>query len=167
MSAHIVVMGVAGCGKSAVGQRLAAELALPMIEGDDVHPPVNLLKMQQGFALTDDDRADWLRTLGAQMAAQPQGAVLTCSALKRAYRDTLRAAVPGLAFVHLALTQAQALERVANRPGHFYPPSLVASQFEALQDPADEAGVLSLDATLPLDALLGQAQGWALGLRLA
>jgi gluconokinase len=153
-------MGVAGCGKSAVGQRLAQALGLPLVEGDDFHPKRNIHKMQQGIALTDDDRADWLRTLGEQLAAQPAGAVLTCSALKRAYRDTLRAALPGLRFVHLAITEAESLRRVAQRPGHFYPPSLVASQFEALQDPAGEPGVLSLDATASLDALALQAQGW-------
>ncbi len=160
MSLHLVVMGVAGCGKSAVGQRLAQALGLPLIEGDDFHPKRNIHKMQQGIALTDDDRADWLRTLGEQLAAQPAGAVLTCSALKRAYRDTLRAALPGLRFVHLAITEAESLRRVAQRPGHFYPPSLVASQFEALQDPAGEPGVLSLDATASLDALAVQAQDW-------
>ncbi|MFO1245208.1 MAG: gluconokinase [Ramlibacter sp.] len=153
-------MGVAGCGKSAVGQRLAQALGLPLVEGDDFHPKRNIHKMQQGIALTDDDRADWLRTLGEQLAAQPAGAVLTCSALKRAYRDTLRAALPGLRFVHLAITEAESLRRVAQRPGHFYPPSLVASQFEALQDPAGEPGVLSLDATASLDALALQAQDW-------
>ena len=160
VGAHVVVMGVAGCGKSAVGQRLAQALGLPLIEGDDFHPKRNIHKMQQGIALTDDDRADWLRTLGEQLAAQPAGAVLTCSALKRAYRDTLRAALPGLRFVHLAITEAESLRRVAQRPGHFYPPSLVASQFEALQDPAGEPGVLSLDATASLDALALQAQDW-------
>jgi len=160
MSLHLVVMGVAGCGKSAVGQRLAQALGLPLIEGDDFHPKRNIHKMQQGIALTDDDRADWLRTLGEQLAAQPAGAVLTCSALKRAYRDTLRAALPGLRFVHLAITEAESLRRVAQRPGHFYPPSLVASQFESLQDPAGEPGVLSLDATASLDALALQAQDW-------
>ena len=75
-------------------------------------------------------------------------------------RDTLRAALPGLRFVHLAITEAESLRRVAQRPGHFYPPSLVASQFEALQDPAGEPGVLSLDATASLDALAVQAQDW-------
>ncbi len=160
MSLHLVVMGVAGCGKSAVGQRLAQALGLPLIEGDDFHPKRNIHKMQQGIALTDEDRADWLHTLGQQLAAQPAGAVLTCSALKRAYRDTLRAALPGLCFVHLAITEAESLRRVGLRPGHFYPPSLVASQFEALQNPAGEPAVLTLDATATLDALALQATGW-------
>ncbi|MBX9612750.1 MAG: gluconokinase [Burkholderiales bacterium] len=153
-------MGVAGCGKSAVGRRIAAQLGLPLVEGDEFHPQRNLHKMQQGIALTDDDRADWLRTLGAEMAHHPGGAVLTCSALKRAYRDTLRAAVPGLLFVHLAITPEESLRRVSARAGHFYPPSLVASQFEALQDPAGEPGVHVLDGTATLDDLAAQTVAW-------
>ena len=157
---HVVVMGVAGCGKSAVGQRIAAQLGLPLIEGDDFHPANNIAKMQQGVALTDADRADWLKTLATELVKHPKGAVLTCSALKTDYRDTLRRGVPLLHFVHLAITEAESLRRVANRPGHFYPPSLVASQFEALQDPGNEPNVLVLDGALPLDALAAQATAW-------
>ena len=157
---HVVIMGVSGCGKSEVGRAMAQLLRLPLIEGDDFHPKRNIQKMQQGIALTDDDRADWLLTLGRELARQPQGAVLTCSALKRAYRDTLRAAVPGLRFVHLAITEAESLMRVARRADHFYPPSLVASQFEALQDPAAESGVLQLDGTAPVEKLADQAVAW-------
>ena len=140
---YVVVMGVAGCGKSAVGQRIANALNLPLIEGDDFHPASNITKMQQGVALTDADRAEWLSTLAVELVRHPEGAVLTCSALKSAYRETLRRGVPRLYFVHLAITQTESLKRVGNRPGHFYPPSLVASQFEALQDPAHEPGVLT------------------------
>src|SRR4051812_48526041 len=93
---RIVVMGVAGCGKSAVGQLLADALALPLIEGDAFHPQGNIDKMRQGLPLTDADRADWLRRLGTELAQHAGGAVLTCSALKASYRDALRAAVPGL-----------------------------------------------------------------------
>jgi gluconokinase len=150
---HVVVMGVAGCGKSAVGERLATALGLPLIEGDSFHPQGNIDKMQ-GVPLTDADRAGWLAILGQELARHPAGAVLTCSALKRSYRDTLRAAMPGLRFVHLALSQQDALRRVAGRADHFYPPSLVASQFEALEDPAGEPGVIVVDAlqALPLVA---------------
>lgn len=157
---HVVVMGVAGCGKSAVGQRIAHQLNLPLIEGDDFHSASNIAKMQQGLALTDADRADWLKTLATELMKHPNGAVLTCSALKSAYRDTLRRGVRSLHFVHLAITQAESLKRVGNRPGHFYPPSLVASQFAALQDPAHESGVLTLDGELPLDELAAQAAKW-------
>ncbi len=147
-SIHLVVMGVAGCGKSEIGQRIAHALHLPLIEGDDFHPAENIEKMERGQALTDADRADWLSHLGHALARQTTGAVLTCSALKASYRNQLRALVPGLRFVHLVISPETSLRRVANRPGHFYPPSLVASQFEALQDPAGEPGVLALDATL-------------------
>lgn len=157
---RVVVMGVAGCGKSAVGGRIADALGLPLIEGDDFHPPRNIEKMRDGVPLTDEDRAGWLAQLGTQLQRHGTGAVLTCSALKAAYRDSLRAAAPGLRFVHLALGQDESLRRVAARPGHFYPPSLVASQFDALQDPAGEPGVLVLDATRPLDALAEAAVGW-------
>lgn len=157
---YVVVMGVAGCGKSAVGQRIAQATGLPLIEGDEFHPPANIEKMRRAIPLQDEDRAGWLDRLGLELQRRPGGAVLTCSALKRSYRDRLRAFVPGLRFVHLALTQEQALQRVAARDGHFYPPSLVASQFEALQDPAGEAGVLPVDATRPLEAVAAQAVAW-------
>ncbi len=157
---RIVVMGVAGCGKSAVGQLIARELGLPLIEGDEFHPAANIEKMKQGIPLDDGDRAGWLERLGRELARHAGGAVLTCSALKRGYRDTLREAAPGLRFVHLALSQQQALERVAQRGGHFYPPSLVASQFAALEEPAQESGVLALDACLPLEQVAQQAVSW-------
>lgn len=154
---HVVVMGVSGCGKSEVGQRLADALRLPLVEGDSFHPSANIEKMSRGLALDDQDRAGWLALLAQQLAAHPAGAVLTCSALKRAYRDILRGGVGGLRFVHLALPIEEAQRRVASRPGHFYPPSLVASQFAALQDPAGEPGVVTVDATLPLDAEVASA----------
>ncbi|RYF41575.1 MAG: gluconokinase [Comamonadaceae bacterium] len=150
-------MGVSGCGKSAIGQAIADRLGLPLIEGDSFHPQDNIDKMRRGLPLTDADRAGWLVVLGEQLRGRPQGAVLACSALKVAYREVLRAAMPGLRFVHLALAPAQALERVAARAGHFYPPSLVASQFEALQDPAGEPGVVVVDATLPLEQVVAAA----------
>jgi gluconokinase len=160
---HVVVMGVAGCGKSVAGQQLAQRLGLALVEGDDFHPEGNIRKMREGVPLTDADRAEWLQRLAAQLRAHPQGAVLTCSALKRAYRDTLRAAVPQLRFLHLALSPHQALERVAARTDHFYPPSLVASQFEALEDPAGEPGVHVVDATRHVDRLVEEAQAWLRG----
>ena len=154
---RVVVMGVAGCGKSAVARRLADVLGLPMREGDDFHPAGNVEKMKVGVPLTDDYRVGWLARLGADLAAHPEGVVLSCSALKKNYRDGLRLAAPGLAFVYLHIELAESLRRVASRPGHFYPPSLVASQFEALQDPTGEVRVIRLDATLPLDTLAALA----------
>jgi len=160
---HVVVMGVAGCGKSAAGQRLAASLGLPLIEGDEFHPPSNIEKMRRGLPLDDADRAGWLDRLALELARYPAGAVLTCSALKRSYRDRLRAAALSLRFLHLELSQEEAQRRVAARGGHFYPPSLVASQFQALEDPASEPGVLVVDARLPLDAVTASAVSWLRG----
>ena len=153
-------MGVAGCGKSAVGRLLAQQLGLPLIEGDDFHPVGNIRKMQQGVALTDVDRAEWLHALGSELAAHPAGMVLTCSALKAAYRDSLRRATRNLYFVHLAITEGESLRRVAQRLGHFYPPSLVASQFEALQDPSGELGVLTLQGDTPPENLAQKTVAW-------
>lgn len=157
----VVVMGVSGCGKSSLGAALAEALALPLIEGDDFHPPANVSKMRAGIALTDADRAGWLETLARTLAAHPQGAVLTCSALKRAYRDRLRAAVPRLRFVFMDLSREEAERRVAGRgPGHFFSTSLVADQFATLESPVGEAGVLAVDATAPLPELARRVQGW-------
>lgn len=157
---HVVVMGVAGCGKSVVGTELAQRLALPLIEGDDFHPAGNIEKMRQGTPLADEDRVGWLALLADQLRAHRQGAVLTCSALKRSHRDHLRAAAPALHFLHLSLTPHQALERVAARTDHFYPPSLVASQFEALEDPRSEPRVRAVDATQHVDRLVEEASAW-------
>lgn len=142
----LVVMGVSGCGKSSVGAAVAQALSLPFIEGDEFHPEANRALMQRGVPLTDADRADWLDLLGAELARYPAGAVLTCSALKRSYRDRLRAASPGLRFAWLDLDPQAAQARVAQRAEHFFPAGLVATQFEALEPPRNEAGVLRVDA---------------------
>ncbi|MEK8029011.1 gluconokinase [Pseudaquabacterium rugosum] len=163
----LVVMGVAGCGKSSLGAALAQALDRPLIEGDDFHPPANVAKMRAGTPLTDADRSGWLDALGAALQAHapaPRGdgrqAVLTCSALKAAYRQRLRAAVPGLAFVHLVLTPDEAKARVAHRGAHYFGPALVDSQFDALEPPAGEPRVLSLPATAPLTTLCETVQQW-------
>ncbi len=159
---HIVVMGVAGCGKSQVGQRLAERLGLPLIEGDAFHSAESVAKMRDGVPLTDADRAGWLRTLGEQLASQ-RGAVLACSALRRSYRDTLREAADAkspLCFLFLNIDEATSQARVAARKNHFYPSSLVASQFATLEDPTAEARVLTLDGILPLDVITERAIEW-------
>lgn len=162
-NSSLVVMGVAGCGKSSLGQLCAEALGLPLLEGDDFHSENNVTKMRSGTPLSDEDRAAWLDTLAGQLQAHPQGVVLTCSALKQRYRDRLRAAMPGLRFVFLELTQAQSRARVAARPAHLFPVSLVASQFAALEDPRHEPGVLCLDATLPLPDLGSAVVRWVHG----
>lgn len=159
----LVVMGVAGCGKSSLGQWCAQALGVPLLEGDDFHSAGNILKMRSGSPLSDEDRAEWLDTLAAQLQSHGGGVVLTCSALRRRYRDRLRAAAPGLRFVFLDLTQEQARARVAARPAHVFPVSLVASQFETLEDPREEPGVLRLDATRELAALGAEVARWVRG----
>ena len=147
----VVMMGVAGCGKSSAGQALAQLLGLPLIEGDEVHPARNIEKMRQGLPLTDIDRAEWLTALGHALEQHPTGAVLTCSALKKSYRDRLRAHVHGLRFVFLEIDSATAHQRVTARAGdHLFPPSLVDSQFATLETPVGEPGVLRVDATASL-----------------
>ena len=153
-------MGVAGCGKSSLAAALSQQLACPWIEGDAFHPASNLAKMRAGVPLGDADRAGWLDVLAAQLHAQ-QPAVLACSALKQAYRERLRRAVPGLNFVYLALSRDQARVRVAQRAGqHYFQPQLVDSQFDALEPPLQEPGVLALDAMQALSQLQAKVIDW-------
>jgi gluconokinase len=160
MALSIVFMGVAGCGKSSLAAAVAAERGLPLIEGDDFHSHASRRKMNQGVALSDADRADWLATLAAQLRAHPHGVALTCSALKAAYRDQLRAAAPGLRFVFLDLDRDEARRRVGARASHFFSAELVDSQFATLESPVGEAGVLRVDATLAPDALRLEVGAW-------
>jgi len=140
---------------------LAEALHWPLVEGDDFHSAANVAKMRAGVPLVDADRTGWLARLGEELQRHPQGAVLTCSALKRAYREQLRSAVPGLRFVHLALSREEARRRVAQRTGgHYFQANLVDSQFEALESPQGEAGVLVVDATLALAHLTQQVIHW-------
>lgn len=161
MAASIVIMGVAGCGKSSLGQALALAQDLPLIEGDDFHSPDNRAKMSQGIALTDADRAGWLEVLARQLQAHPNGVVLTCSALKRTYRERLRQACPALRFAYLAISRDTAQKRVLARAHeHFFSTKLVDSQFATLEVPSDEPGVLTLDATADLAQLQAQVSAW-------
>lgn len=159
----LVVMGVAGCGKSSVGQAIARRCGALFIEGDAFHPVANIAKMSAGIPLDDNDRAGWLARLGDELreaTRHGQRAVLTCSALRLAYRNQLRQSVPGLGFVYLELTRETAGERVARRPDHFMPASLIDSQFAALEPPHVEPLTLALDATLPVDQLSLAAESW-------
>jgi gluconokinase len=151
----IVVMGVAGCGKSTFGQALAAELALPWVEGDDFHSASSKAKMATGTPLDDADRAGWLQTLVQQIQKYPQGCVIGCSALKQSYRDVLRQS-GRIRFAYLQLTREESQRRVSNRAGHFFSDKLVASQFAILEDPSLESDVVTLDATQATDALVAQ-----------
>jgi gluconokinase len=143
----IIVMGVSGCGKSHIGAALAHRLGLGFLDGDSLHPPTNIAKMAQGIALNDDDRAPWLDAVGGALGAGSE--VIACSALKRSYRDRIRAAATGVVFVHLDGARAVLAQRVSQRPGHFMPPALLDSQLATLQPlQADEAAVVvDLDQT--------------------
>lgn len=156
----VLVMGVAGCGKSTVASMLAAQLGATLIEGDEHHPRANQEKMRAGIALLDSDREPWLDKLGMLLAQTPGHAVLTCSALKRSYRDRLRAAEPALRIVYLEISLAEAHCRVAARKDHFFPPGLVVSQFASLEAPVGEADVLQLPAYQPLAVQAGTITAW-------
>jgi gluconokinase len=161
MNKFIVVMGVAGCGKSSLGAALASAEGLPLVEGDDFHGAANRAKMSEGIALTDADREGWLDILGQQLQAHPLGLVLTCSSLKRSYRDQLRKARPELRFVFLEISREEAQARVVARSAtHFFSTSLVDSQFATLESPVGEPGVLRVDARHPVAQLQAQASAW-------
>ena len=161
MGESIVIMGVAGCGKSSLAQVLSQALGCVLIEGDDFHSAQSRAKMARGVALTDADRAGWLAALGLALQQHPDGAVLTCSALKKAYRDHLRASVATLRFVFLDLDQAEAQRRVTARAAtHFFSATLVENQFATLESPVGEARVLRVDATAALDQLCAQVLQW-------
>lgn len=153
-------MGVSGCGKSSLAAALAGVLGWRYIEGDAHHSEANLAKMKQGVALTDADRDGWLGTLAAELQRPPLPAVLTCSALKLAYRNRLRAAAPGLRFVFMDVGRDEAQRRVAARADHFFSTSLVDNQFATLERPDGEAGVLRVDATAPLGQLTDTVRAW-------
>ena len=154
----IVVAGVSGAGKSTVAAALARRLAVPFVEGDALHPRRNIDKMKSETPLTDEDRAPWLDAVGLRLAADSKaghGAVAACSALKRAYRNRLRAAagMPVL-FVLLESPAAVLAGRIGNRPGHFMPLSLLADQLANLELPAPDEQALVLQGTAPVDALV-------------
>ncbi|KUI23224.1 gluconate kinase [Mycobacterium sp. GA-1285] len=143
MASPIVVMGVSGSGKSTVGAALAQRLRVPFADADDFHPPANIAKMTAGEALDDDDRYPWLEAIGEWLAAhRVTGGVMSCSALKRKYRDQLRRHCPEVELLHLVGTPEVIAKRQASRPGHFMPASLLTSQFQTLEPlEPDENGV--------------------------
>ena len=150
-------MGVAGCGKSTIGAAFASALDVPFVEGDDFHPAENVRRMALGIPLTDDDRAQWLRALAARLREAKDagtGLVMSCSALKRAYRDVLRAAAPDVEFVFLKGERSLVAKRLAGRRGHFMPPSLLDSQFATLEDPTPDESALVCDIRKPPDDIV-------------
>ncbi len=157
----IVVMGVSGCGKTSVAEGLAASLGAAFIEGDSLHPAANVEKMSRGIPLTDEDRWPWLDMIGRALAdarAAGNGVVVSCSALRKVYRERLRSAAGGtLSFVFLRGSRDLLMTRMAAREGHFMPVSLLDSQLATLEDPSGEPGVVTVDIDAPVEAIVAAA----------
>ncbi|MDY7578979.1 gluconokinase [Herbaspirillum sp. RTI4] len=154
-----IVMGVSGCGKSEIGQRLGAALGLTYIEGDSDHPAANIAKMAAGTPLNDDDRKDWLLCLQSRIKNAQQngtGLVLSCSSLKRRYRDLLREGDPALVFIHLEGTRELIASRMISRAGHFMKVSLLDSQFRDLEPLENDERGFRLDIALAPQQLIAQ-----------
>jgi len=161
----VVVMGVSGSGKSTVASLLAGRLGCDLADADDFHPPSNVSKMAAGLPLDDQDRAPWLRDIAAWLSARARSgrsAVVSCSALKRAYRDVLRAACPRLVFLHLDGPREILMRRMRKRTGHFMPASLLDSQLAALEPLEPDERGLRLDVTAAPEVIVAAAlAGWA------
>jgi len=147
-------MGVSGSGKSTVGAALAQRLRVPFSDADDLHPEANIAKMSRGEALDDHDRYPWLERVGAWLAEHPDGGVMSCSALRRKYRDQLRHHAPGTEFVLLAGSREVIERRQASRPGHFMPASLLTSQLATLEPLEPDEGGLVLDVNQSVDEIV-------------
>jgi gluconokinase len=162
---RLVIMGPAGTGKTTLASALAAHWGIEFVDGDGLHLASNIAKMRRGEALTDDDRLPWLEAIADILRSHVErrrSVVIACSALKRAYRDLLRKADPGLRLVFLNAPRAVLEARVADRTGHFLPAELVADQCAQLERPGPDENVLTLDATAPVAALVANVQSWLL-----
>lgn len=151
----IILIGVAGAGKTTVGRILGAQPGWEFHDADDLHPAVNRQKMRAGVALTDDDRRPWLRAVRAlvqRCLAENRSAVIACSALKRAYRDEIIADPERVRLVYLKASRELAAERLAHRTGHFFDPRLLGSQFDILEEPAE---ALTVDAAAAPERIAG------------
>ncbi len=162
----VIVMGVAGSGKSTLGAALAHAIGCPFLEGDEFHAPEAVARMHAGIPLTDDDRWPWLDRLGVTLGAEVVRhgiAVASCSALKRSYRDRLRQAIHApLAFVLLDADRAELLRRLTHRVDHYMPPSLLTSQLDTLERPQPDEWAIALDSRRPLEVSCEQTLRWLL-----
>lgn len=150
-----VVMGVAGCGKSSIGEALAIKLGGQFLDGDAYHPPENVAKMSSGDPLTDEDRWPWLKRFATEMSTREGIVVGGCSALKRAYREIITdAAGENTVFVHLSGSRELISERMGARTGHFMPTSLLDSQFATLEPPTAEENAVTIDIDAPIEAIV-------------
>jgi len=156
---HVVVMGVSATGKTSVGEQLAEELGCEFIEGDQLHPSANIDKMTRGIPLTDEDRWPWLQAIAELVAVRDHdgiSTVVTCSALRRSYRDVLRDAAPTF-FVHLHAPYDVLAARMQHRTKHFMPTGLLRSQFETLEELGDDEAGAVVDVSPPLDEVVEEA----------
>jgi gluconokinase len=161
MKSVVVIMGVSGSGKSAVGKELAARLGLPFVEGDTLHPPSNVEKMRSGRPLNDEDRAPWLAAVGKALAQSSSGGlIMACSALKRSYRDEILRFAPTTVFVHLDVPRRELATRLANRPGHFMPAALLDSQLATLEPIDDDEPGVTMNGTDAVGAIVGEVAAW-------
>ena len=155
---NIVVMGVSGCGKSSVGEALATRCDMTFLDADDLHPAANIAKMSAGKPLTDADREPWLDVIGQRFAQATRPTVIACSALRRRYRDRIRAgAAAPVHFLHLATDIEVIAARMQAREGHFMPPSLLQSQFDTLEPLGEGEMGCTLDIALPVEAVVADA----------
>lgn len=148
-----VVMGVSGVGKSTICSALGSALSASVLDGDDLHPPENVRKMQAGIALQDEDRWVWLESVGHELKRwkdNREHGFVSCSALKRRYRDVLRSLSPDCIFVYLQAPKDAVIVRLTSRQGHYMPASLLDSQFAALEEPSPDEPVITIDASLPV-----------------
>ena len=158
-----VVMGVTSCGKTTLGEALAKALHVKFIEGDKLHPPANITKMSSGQPLTDDDRWPWLTKVGEQLQGT-DGVIASCSSLKRAYRDLIRAeAKRPVMFIHLHGPRELLGERIAARKNHFMPPTLLDSQLATLEMPGAGENFITVPIALPVDEQVALASRGLLG----
>jgi gluconokinase len=147
-------MGVSGSGKSTVGAALARRLGVPFADADGFHPAANIAKMAAGTALTDADRDPWLAAVGKWLGDHEDGGVMSCSALKRTYRDRLRSHCPAIEFLHLTGPPELIAGRQAGRPGHFMPSALVQSQFDTLEPLAPDERGIALDVGQSVESIV-------------
>ncbi len=158
---HIIVMGVSGSGKSTVGEKLASALNLPFLEGDSLHPKANVDKMASGIPLQDEDRWPWLDKIGERLATAENGIIVSCSSLKKSYRDRLRNASRGpLLFVFLDGNFDVLYEHMGHRTGHFMPVAMLESQLATLESPVGEPLVFRADVADPIEKIVAASLNW-------
>lgn len=160
MSHNIVIMGVSGAGKSSVGQALAVQMGAVFIDADALHPEANVTKMASGVPLTDEDRWPWLDLVGRSLSSSDEnGTIVACSALKRSYRDAIRAAAPETSFILLQADPSELQDRLAQRPGHFMPASLLTSQLDTIEELEQDESGRTIKSTGGIDKAVERIRG--------